>query len=380
MFLRSFEDLKKTSAFFMLKPVNAIYGFIVTVCLAIVVAIVWAVIAPMDEVVKASVLLRPSQAVSSVRCVTSGELATKNFNNDDIVIEGDLLFSLDTTALKMELESYRLAQDNNLKNLHIYNILVMTINNGKVEAEETDTDAFLKANSYLLEKLRYEKILEDARIKYEREKDAPPALRVPQVIVDLENQYMQTKLSYETWLSNQNIQVSEKISALETERKSLQSRISELVRSIKNSTIYAPISGRISEISKLNLGDYVLAGEEVLKIVPQDNDSLRADIYVDPSYVARIKVGNPVKIKFPGLAPSRYGMVETVVALVPPDMTLTPAGKTTFIVEAIVDKPYLHTKNGQIAKLLPGISAEARIITEHGTAMQMLLRKLDFIN
>ena len=155
MFLRSFEDLKKTSAFFMLKPVNAIYGFIVTVCLAIVVAIVWAVIAPMDEVVKASVLLRPSQAVSSVRCVTSGELATKNFNNDDIVIEGDLLFSLDTTALKMELESYRLAQDNNLKNLHIYNILVMTINNGKVEAEETDTDAFLKANSYLLEKLRY---------------------------------------------------------------------------------------------------------------------------------------------------------------------------------------------------------------------------------
>ena len=191
---------------------------------------------------------------------------------------------------------------------------------------------------------------------------------------------MQTKLSYETWLSNQNIQVSEKISALETERKSLQSRISELERSIKNSTIYAPISGRISEISKLNLGDYVLAGEEVLKIVPQDNDSLRADINVDPSYVARIKVGNPVKIKFPGLAPSRYGMVETVVALVPPDMTLTPAGKTTFIVEAIVDKPYLHTKNGQIAKLLPGISAEARIITEHGTAMQMLLRKLDFIN
>ena len=380
MFLRKFEDLEKTSVFFMLKPVNAIYGFIVTICFAIVVVIVWAVIAPIDEVVKASVLLRPSQTVSSVRCVASGELASKNFNNDDIVKEGDLLFSLDTTALKIELESYRLAQDNNLKNLHIYNILAMTINNGKVEAKETDADALLKANSYLLEKLRYEKILEDSRIKYEREKNAPPALRVPQTIIDLENQYMQTKLSYETWLSNQYIQVSEKISALETERKSFESRISELERSIKNSTIYAPIPGRISETSKLNLGDYVLAGEEVLRIIPQDNDSLRADIYVDPSYVARIKVGNSVKIKFPGLAPSRYGMVETVVDLVPPDMTLTPTGQTIFIVEAIVDKPYLHTKKGQIARLLPGISAEARIITEHGTVIQLLLRKLDFIN
>ncbi len=53
----------------------------------------------------------------------------------------------------------------------------------------------------------------------------------------------------------------------------------------------------------------ILAGEELLRIVPQDNESLKADIYVDPSYVARVKVGNPVRIKFLGLAPSRYGRV-----------------------------------------------------------------------
>ena len=380
MYLKTFDDMKKTSAFFMLKPVNAIYGFIVTVCLAIVAVIIWACLAPMDDVVKASVLLRPSQAVSSIKCVTSGELSVKNFENDDIVQEGDLLFSLDTTALKTELESYRLAQKKNLENLHVYKILAETISSSKLETGEDDTDAYLKSKSYLLEKSRYETMVEDARVKYEREKDAPAGLRVPQTIADLENQYRQTKLSYETWLSNQSIQTNEKVSSLETERKSYESRISELERAIKNSTIYAPISGRISEVTKFNSGDYILAGEEVLKIVPQENEALRADIYVDPSYVARVKVGNPVKIKFPGLAPSRYGMVETEVSLVPPDVTLTATGQTAFVVEAVIVNPYLRTKQGQTAKLLPGITAEARIVTERSTAMQMVLRKLDFIN
>ncbi len=380
MYLKTFDDMKKTSAFFMLKPVNAIYGFIVTVCLAIVAVIIWACLAPMDDVVKASVLLRPSQAVSSIKCVTSGELSVKIFENDDIVQEGDLLFSLDTTALKTELESYRLAQKKNLENLHVYKILAETISSSKLETGEDDTDAYLKSKSYLLEKSRYETMVEDARVKYEREKDAPAGLRVPQTIADLENQYRQTKLSYETWLSNQSIQTNEKVSSLETERKSYESRISELERAIKNSTIYAPISGRISEVTKFNSGDYILAGEEVLKIVPQDNESLRADIYVDPSYVARVKVGNPVKIKFPGLAPSRYGMVETEVSLVPPDVTLTATGQAAFVVEAVIVNPYLRTKQGQTARLLPGITAEARIVTERSTAMQMVLRKLDFIN
>lgn len=380
MYLKTFDDMKKTSAFFMLKPVNAVYGFIVTVCLAIAAVIVWASVAPMDDVVKASVLLRPSQAVSSIKCVTSGELAVKNFENDDIVQEGDLLFSLDTTALKTELDSYRLAQKKNLDNLHVYKMLASTISSSKLEVEEDDTDAYLKSKSYLLEKSRYETILEDARVKYKREKEAPAALRVPQTIVDLENQYTQTKLSYETWLSNQSIQTNEKLSALETERKSIESGISELERAIKNSTIYAPISGRISEVTKRNSGDYILSGEEVLRIVPQENEALKADIYVDPSYVARVKVGNPVKIKFPGLAPSRYGMVETKVSLVPPDVTLTPTGEAAFVVEAVIDNPYLHTKQGQTARLLPGITAEGRIVTDRSTAMQMVLRKLDFIN
>ena len=73
-------------------------------------------------------------------------------------------------------------------------------------------------------------------------------------------------------------------------------------------------------------------------------------------------------------------MIETEVSLVPPDVTMTQSGQAVFVVEAEIQNPYLHTRHGETAKLLPGISAEARIVTERSTAMQMILRKLDFIN
>lgn len=380
MYLKTFDEMKKTSVFFMLKPVNAIYGFIVTVCVAILAVIIWAVFAPMDDVVKGTVLLRPSQAVSSIKCVTSGELYSKNFENDDVVQAGDLLFSLDTSALIRELESYKAAQKKNEEDTVIYTTLLQTIKSGRITGVEKGSDAFLKSNSYLLEKSRYEAMQEEAESKYVLERDAPSALRVPQTVKELENQFRQSRLTYETWLSNQNIQTNEKVASLKIERNNIETRLSELERAIKNSTIYAPISGRISEVTKRNKGDYILAGEEVLKIVPQDGDSLRADVYVDSSYIARVKVGDPIRIKFPGLAPSRYGMVETEVSLVPPDVTLSQSGQAFFVVEAVIDNPYLSTKQGQIAKLLPGISAEARIVTDRSTALQMVLRKLDFIN
>lgn len=378
VYLKTFDDMKKTSVFFMLKPVNAIYGFIITVTLSLVCILIWSFFAPMDDVVKAEVLLRPGKTVSVVRCVTSGELLNKAFRNDDSVIQGELLFSLDTTTFEMELESYRLKKEKNDEDYFVYQILFKTIQTGRIDNVQKNSEAYLKSNTYLLEKSRYETVLEDTKNKYLREKDAPEGLRILQNIIDSENQYLQTKLSYESWLNTQKIQVNQMLSSLESEKKNIQVQISELERTIKNSKIYAPISGRISESTRLNPGDYIMAGEEILRIVPDTDESLKADLYVDPAYIARVNKGDEVKIKFPGLAPSRYGMIETEVSLVPPDVTLTKTGDPVFIVEAEIKSPYLYTKHGEQARLLPGITAEARIITEKSTVFLMMLRKLDF--
>lgn len=380
MYLKSFDEMKRTSAFFMLKPVNAIYGFIITICVSIIITLIWAIFSPMDDVVKASVLLRPTQSVSSIKCVTSGELYEKNFDNDDFVQSGDLLFSLDTSAYKTELDAYKKEQHKNKEERFIYETLLQTISTEEAPELEKSSNAYIKSSAYITDLKRYKTSIEDIQIKLEREKNKPESLKIPQNIQDLQNQLSQDTLTFEGWKNNQRIQAIEQLKQLQTSQNTIESHLVELERVIKNSTIYAPISGRITEVKKVNIGDYILSGEEIIKIVPQNNESLKAELYVDPSYVARIKVGNKVKIKFPGLPPSRYGQVETEVSLVPPDVTYLSTGTAVFVVEAIITDPTLHTKQGQTAKLLPGITADGRIVTERSTVMQMVLRKLDFIN
>lgn len=379
MHLKTFDDMQKTSVFFMLKPTNAIYGFIVTICILIVAILLWSILAPMDDVVKGTVLLRPNEAVSSIKCITNGELAEKYFENDKIVEKGDLLFSLDSTSYKSQLESYKKEQIKNQNDNLINEHLLETIETMIIPELPTTSDVYIKCSAYYTEYQRYENGIKDIKIKIEREENKPESLKIPQTIQDLQSDLNQNELAFETWKSNQKLQVLENKKQLETAKNTLESRITEIERIIKNSTIYAPISGRISEIAKFNKGDYILAGEEILRIVPQNSEKLKAEIYIDPNYVARIKTGNPVKIKFPGLPPSRYGIIETKITIVPPDISYVN-DHPIFIAEAEIENPYLVAKNGQTAKLIPGITAEGRIITDRSTVMQMVLRKLDFMN
>ncbi len=379
MYLKTFDEMKKTSAFFMLKPVNAIYGFILTVCISIALILVWAVFAPMDDIVKSTVILRPSQTVSSIKCVISGQIYSKNFENDATVNEGDLLFALDSSVFKKELEAYKKEQIKNENDTFINNILLQTIDTEKLPEIDELSDAFVKASGYIAELHRYQTVILDVQTKLKREKTKPASLKIPQNIIDLQNQLNQNELAFESWKNNQKMQALENEKQLLSVKNSIESHISELERAIQNSTIYAPISGRITEITKLNIGDYLLSGVEILKIVPQNHETLKVDIYIDPNYVARVKIGNPLKIKFPGLPPSRYGIKETEISIIPPDVTYLD-NQPVFIAEAEIASPYLTAKNGETAKLLPGITAEGRIVTARSTIMQMVLRKLDFIN
>jgi multidrug resistance efflux pump len=380
MHLTDYNTFKKTTAFFMLQPCRAMYGFILTMFVTCAALLVWASFAPMDDMVKVQAVLRPVEAVSSVRCVSGGEVTEKQYVNDGLVREGGLLFTLDTSSPEKELTAERAQLAKLRGDMQTAETLLETVRTETFPALPVQSDAYVRSAAYLYEKKRYETVIADVKTKLDREKNKPASLAVPQNVQDMQAQYEQNVLQYNTWKNTQLTQTLETYRQQQSDRNSAESRIAELERVIKNSTMCAPISGRITEVKKMNCGDYIMAGEEVLRIVPEGSSALKAELYVDPSYIARVAVGNPVKIRFPGLPPSRYGQLETTVSLIPPDCTLLSTGSPVFVAEAPVPEPYLVSKDGKRAQLLPGITAEGRIITERSTALRMVLRKLDFIN
>ncbi len=371
--------MQKSFIFFILKPSKAIFVFIIIVCISIATALAWSIFAPIDEVINSNVLLRPNTPISSVKCINSGQIYAKNYINGTEIKAGDLLFRLDTTVQESELEKYKKELIKNQQELYINEILLQTIETETLPYINTNSEAYIKSNSFITELHRFQNVISDINTKLEREITKPERLKVPHTITDLQNQLNQNKLALDNWKNNQKIKVLDEKKVYKHQKNTIESKIVEIERSINNSTIYAPISGIISETTKKNIGDFLLAGEEILRIVPQNSEILKADIYVDPRYIAKVKLGNPVRIKFPGLPPSQYGMIETKVSIIPPDVTYLN-GTAVFIVEAQIDSPYLINKNNQIVKLIPGIKADGKIITDKSTAMQMLLKKLDFIN
>lgn len=374
-----YGTFKKTTAFFTLQPCRAHFGFIILLFIVCAGVLVFSCFAPMDDIIKVSVVLRPQDAVSSVRCVQEGELSRKMYENGQYIREGELLFNLDTSAGTLALESARSKLVQLTGDIQVFKTLLRTMQTGRRPSASEETEEYSRSAAYLYEKEYYTAQIGDLAIKLERESSKPAALSILQNIQDIRSEYDKTVLQYNSWYSAQTVNAMEKYKTLQTEKNSMESRILELERSIKNATLYAPISGRITEVKKLNSGDYILPGEEIIRIVPEQASSLKAELYIDPAYIARVSVGDEIKIRFPGLPPSRYGQLVCFVSLIPPDCTMQETGIPLFVAEADIREPWLVSKRGERVELLPGITAEGRIITEKSTIMRMVLRKLDFM-
>ena len=106
--LKSFvlEDLQllpQTKDYFYAQPCPAVPAFVITVVLLIAGFFFWACLAQMDDVVKAQALLRPVESISSLRLLSSGRIAQKNYANNQLVVPGQVLLQLDISSQQAEL-------------------------------------------------------------------------------------------------------------------------------------------------------------------------------------------------------------------------------------------------------------------------------------
>lgn len=366
--------------FFMLRPSYAVSLFIITITGIVIASVTWAFIAKMDDVVKATALLRPSETISIVKAISGGEVLQKNYTNDEYVTEGEILLRLDISADILELDNSKKLMERIENNSILYNILLETIRQGINKAPVKNEEAYIRSEAYLIEYRRMLGQIKESRVKLERERALPETLAVKERLEDIIRELEQAELQCTLWKDNQMIETMDYVKNLMQNKESLERRISDLERNIRNATFYAPIAGRINESRKLNTGDYLLPGEEIITIIPEDATRLKAELYIDPAYIARVKTGQMATLRFPGLPPSKFGKLEAEITLIPADYTLGPDSNPVFIVEAAIQKPWLLSPKGERLYLRAGISAMGRVIIDQDTVIRMILKKLDFIN
>ncbi|MDR2941528.1 MAG: HlyD family secretion protein [Treponema sp.] len=374
------EEFQLGYQFFMTKPSPAVKMFIFIITCVLVVALIWASIAKMDEIVKATVFLRPIETISIIKPLTGGQIQQKNYIHNEYVKKGDLLFKLDTSADFLELQNSKELMERIKNNIYIYTALIETIKRNTNTVSKNNEEAYLHSEKYILENRRQSLQIDEMRKKLETEKNTPEMLLVKQKIDDMKGDLERTELQFALWKNSKATETKDILENLIQSKENLERRMADLDRNIRNGTIYSPISGRINELRKLNIGDYIVPCEEILTIVPDNETGLKAELYIEPAYIARVKTGQKAVLRFPGLPPSKYGKIEAEINLIPADYNIVQDATPYFIVEAKIKEPWLISREGEKMYLRVGIGATGRIVIDRDTILRMILKKLDFIN
>jgi membrane fusion protein (multidrug efflux system) len=102
------------------------------------------------------------------------------------------------------------------------------------------------------------------------------------------------------------------IAALEGQKERTRAAIDVLEQEIAKRTIRAGIAGRLGEIAKIGVGQFVKEGERLASIVPSGGLRAVAD-FAPEAALGRVRAGQTARLRMQGFPWTQYGVVDAAV-------------------------------------------------------------------
>jgi HlyD family secretion protein len=164
----------------------------------------------------------------------------------------------------------------------------------------------------------------------------------------------------------------------DTERqlRSLGSEITRINQEQKNYIVTAPISGRLVNFSGIQKGNFIVQGQPVGEISPEEN--MVAECMVSPKDIGFIKKSQKVKFQIDAYNYNQWGLLEGKVMDIDQNITVNQqTGDAYFKVRCVMDKNYLQLKNGYKGQVGKGMTLTARFYLLDRTLWQLLFDRVD---
>jgi len=355
---------------------------------AFLVAIVWVSVYRVDQVVRATGTLISSSRVQVIQAVDGGVLESLKVKEGDAVTQGQVVAVLDQTRSAASVKEYdaRLA--------------AMTAQAARLRAEVTDAPAirfppgvekfpeivevqnalFTQKRQGLAEELRTLTVAatlarEDARLVAELAKNGDVSrsevIRSERILNDVEAQLVNRKNRY---YQDARVELARTEDDIGQNEQVRNMRLQQL----KDSTLVAPVAGIVKNVRVTTQGGVLRAGEELLQIVPLD-DQLIVEAKVRPSDIGLLKKGLPANIRFDAFDYTVYGAVSGKVAYISADTLKeeTRTGEQSYYrVHVVTSGNPVKTRTGRTVEILPGMTAQVDIRTGDRTVLEFILKPL----
>nr|WP_253723350.1 HlyD family efflux transporter periplasmic adaptor subunit [Treponema sp. OMZ 787] len=346
------------------------------ICLLALCTAAWLFLGKKEEVVRAAGMVRPIENLSFVKTFTAGKIQNINFTSGRHIEKGDLLLSIDDTVLQKERQSLESLMLKTEQKIQDADFCIKSAEKDLMLVPLEREIAYKRMENYFSGKTNLEKTLELNSKIFEEEKALPYFSLANQKLELLSLNVEKSKRDLEQYKNSFFHSLLSEKEALEFQKENLINSLFKIEESLKLFSIYAPISGEIEEIASLNCGDNVFSGQEILKIVPSSSEHIRVVLRLPSSKAGLVKEDMKVRLKFPAFPHHEFGSLEGLVETILPDVFLG-AKTAEYAVFVKLDGNTLPDKKGISHFLKVGLDADASIITETGSILSFILKRLE---
>lgn len=356
----------------------------------VVIFILWAAFAWVDEIVRA-----PGEVVSSsrpqiIQNLEGGILAELNVAEGDIVEPGqtlarlygtqyqskvdelrDQIASFEIRRKRLEAEMAGMLEFDPPAELALRLPDIVASEGALLAARQSDFIARRDGAKQVLIQAQKERDLLENMYKQE----IAPLIEVTKArksFRDAENRYSETTTQMELERAKE---YSDALKELTSLRQMLKGAVDQLDRTV----LSAPMRGVVNKLSVTTIGGVVRPGEEILQIVPLDEEMF-IEAKVKPANIASVRQGQSATIKLSAYDYTIYGSLQGAVVLVSADTfkderARDPDADAHYKVTLRVDlKPLSDRQSGM--EIRPGMQAEVELQTGGKTILTYLTKPL----
>ncbi|PHV11385.1 HlyD family type I secretion periplasmic adaptor subunit [Chitinimonas sp. BJB300] len=391
---------------------------------AVLVLLIWAGLAPIDEVTRGEGKVIPSRQVQVLQSLDGGMVSEIRVREGQSVKAGDLLLKVDPTRMMSSLRENQvqylalLAKAARLKALADGKLFVappevaqqvpelaeqermlyesrraeleagvgvarqqmmqrsQELNSLRAKRETASRSYDLTAHELVLtrplaktgavsevELLRLERDV--SRYRGERDSANADIPRIQAAISEAGRKIQEVELAFKNQARTELSEANAKLSTLSEGSLALEDRV-------KQTEIRSPVRGTIKQLLVNTVGGVVQPGKDLVEVVPTD-DALVLEARILPKDIAFLRPGQRAQVKFSAYDFSTYGGLDATLEHISADTVTDERGNAFFLVRVRTASSSLGP---QKLPIIPGMVAEVDILTGKKTILSYLLKPI----
>lgn len=331
-----------------------------------------------DNVVKVNGIIRTKDNNSEIKNVIDGTITSINYKPNQFVNEGDILLTLDDKEYQVVINLFESELENNKREIKCTKALLDYFETN-INSYKDDEYINSKINSYQKTINYYKQQLQIYSYQYENEKNLPEAIKTPKNEKQALMEYTLCKEEYEKFKADVKSSTLETYKNLCLQNESLQQQYNQAQKKYSYLKIKAPVSGYIQEISSLNKGDYIFENQQILKIIPANQNDYRVELFIPPKNIGEISEGMHVKYRLSAFPFFEYRGAGGVITNMDPDIREDNFNNLVYCVYSDLDKTKFTNYKGTEYPVRAGIEVDARIVLEKITLVSYIFRKMGYL-